>query len=151
MALRTDTRLDYPGHSSTGRCRLRIYDGPNGVPVVMVSELDDNHGPSVTRHAEFIAAIVLERFLPERVEAPEPLLWVEHYPRSVRDNTSLFTFPKYAVSRSSRIVSTYDVVTFASFAIERPRCHIARIGQPTWRPVSQVEVEVLIGQTLPAD
>ncbi len=44
-------------------------------PVVICSQLPDNHNTSVTNMAEYLAAEVIEEHC-----LPTPLTWIEHYP-----------------------------------------------------------------------
>lgn len=57
-----------------GVCRLRVWDVPEVVGhVAVVTELDDNPGPSVTNSAEDIVPLL-------GVSWPGPLVVFEHYP-----------------------------------------------------------------------
>ena len=66
----------YRGYwSDGGRCRIRIYREELRAPVVICSQLPDNHNTSVTNMAEYLVAEVMEEHA-----LPTPLVWVEHYP-----------------------------------------------------------------------
>jgi hypothetical protein len=66
----------YRGYwSDGGKCRIRIYRGNDRAPVVVCSQLPDNHNTSVTNMAEYLAAEVIAEH-----DLPPPLTWVEHYP-----------------------------------------------------------------------
>ena len=68
----------YRGYRSDGgRCRIRIYHEDGRAPVVICSQLPDNHNTSVTNMAEYLAAEVMEKHA-----LPTPLTWVEHYPEN---------------------------------------------------------------------
>jgi hypothetical protein len=66
----------YRGYwSRGGKCRIRIYQEDGRAPVVICSQLSDNHNTSVTNMAEYLAAEVIEEH-----SLPTPLTWIEHYP-----------------------------------------------------------------------
>jgi len=59
--------------SAEGHCRVRIYAGTEAsghLPIVILTEPNDNDGPSVTNTIEQIAAEVLTRYLPEHAQQP---------------------------------------------------------------------------------
>ena len=50
----------YRGYwSDGGKCRLRIYQRDGSTPVIICSQLPDNHNTSVTNMAEYLAAEVI--------------------------------------------------------------------------------------------
>ena len=57
-----------------GRCHIRIYHEDGRAPVVICTQLPDNHNTSVTNMAEYLAAEVIEEH-----GLPTSLIWVEHY------------------------------------------------------------------------
>ena len=66
----------YRGYwSDGGKCRIRIYQGEERVPVVVCTQLAENANTSVTNMAEYLAAEVIEEH-----SLPTPLVWLEHYP-----------------------------------------------------------------------
>lgn len=80
-----DQPLDFKGfHGGSAQCGIRIWtDGPKlGLAptryIVMMTELADNPGLSVTNGVEIIAAEVLRTLLPKA--DPETIVWIEHYP-----------------------------------------------------------------------
>jgi hypothetical protein len=51
----------YRGYwSDGGRCRIRIYHEAGRAPVMLCSQLPDNHNTSITNMAEYIAAEMIE-------------------------------------------------------------------------------------------
>jgi hypothetical protein len=51
----------YRGYwSDGGKCRISIYQVKRQAPVVICSQLPDNHNTSVTNMAEYLAAEVIE-------------------------------------------------------------------------------------------
>jgi hypothetical protein len=127
-----------------GRCRVRIYAptvASGGLPVVLLTELPSNTGPSVTNEVEQIAAEVLSRYLPEQDGAEPPFALVEHYPDT-------------GCRRDELAAEHFDLVTFAHYA-GRPRWSIQqramaqRFGEPDWRRVDRAQVEQWIGEALP--
>ena len=130
---RVDVLLDYPaGHAPhDGRCRARVYDGPAG-PVLVLSELPDNPGASVTNAAEIVACAAVEQLglSPARVTV------VEHYPHAAGDWRH----------------DTFDRVTYASMdAAAHYRAggrggHTWRqLGAASWVRLTAADVAALIG------
>ena len=118
-------------------CRVRLYlpdaaepgETLGGAPVVIVSELPDNPGTSVTNAIEQIAAKVMDAHSLAMGRAP---LFVEHYP------------PRATGGRDE----TFDLVVFAHHEIRevmRGGIWHKEIGSPTWYHLSRREVEVLVG------
>ncbi len=71
-----DRIYEYEGyHGRPARCRLRIFTDPDRPTVVLVSELPDNPGTSVTNRAAYLHGKVAAEF---RLD-PSTLLWIEHY------------------------------------------------------------------------
>lgn len=131
-----DELFTYAGYwSQDGICRIRILTAPDQVPVVVATELtEENRGTSITNAAEYIAAEIVARHLPERFEAEVPVIWIEEYPRTPQQR--------------SRGISAFSQAEFSSFT---PRVEYLggikriRIGRPTWRHVDESAVEALIG------
>jgi len=126
-----------------GVCRVRIFASPEasgGLPVVILTELATNTGPSVTNTVEQLAAEIATRYLGEQDGLEPPFVLVEHYPDT-------------GCRRDHLNVEHFDLVTFAHY---RPRAHwqapwrgvIQKFGEPDWRRISRADVEQLIGQEL---
>ena len=114
-------------------CRVRLYmpseegEALGDAPVVIVSELANNPGTSVTNAIEQIAAEVMVTLTPTRVP-----VFVEHYP------------PEATGGREE----TFDLVFFAHDEVrEVLRGGIWRkeLGSPTWKSLDRRAVEVLVG------
>jgi len=104
------TFTDWKG--AEGICRVRIFAGTaasSGLPVVILTELAANHGPSVTNTAEQLAAEIATRYLPEMDGLEPPAVFLEHYPAS-------------GCRRDSIAAEHFDLVTFANYA-----------GRPRWQ------------------
>jgi hypothetical protein len=101
-----DRTLDYfSRHTAVmGRCRLRVW---HDEAIVVVTELEQNPGMSVTNAIEDIASLV-ELVLVKKLD---DFLLVEHYPRSTMRG------------------STYDVVTFTG------RQKAGPLVGPAWAPL----------------
>ena len=130
-----DELFTYAGYwSQDGICRIRIFTAPDQVPVVVATELADNRGTSITNAAEYIAAEIIARHFPEYFEAEEPVVWIEHYPRTpTQQREGLPAF-------SQALFSSYTPRVEYLGTIKR-----IRIGLPTWRHLEEAEVEALIG------
>ena len=130
-----DYRYTYTGYwTRDAVCRIQIFAAPEQVPVVVATELDENTGTSITNVCEYLAAEVIARHFPERFEAEDPVIWLEHYPRT-------------SAERRQGLPS-FSQADFGSFT---PRVEYLgtikriRIGQPTWRHVDEADVEALVG------
>ncbi len=116
-----------------GRCRVRIYepteDGDHHV--VVLSELADNRGQSVTHAIEQLAGeVILANALPSSETVD-----VEHYPAEAHPPNA----------------ETFDLVTFARTDPEpalRAGAWALEFGEPSWLRIDRETVETLIGQPL---
>ncbi|MGH2535616.1 MAG: hypothetical protein ACRDJW_25445 [Thermomicrobiales bacterium] len=122
--------------SEGGICRLRLYEGPGLIPVIVCTELEENTNTSVTNLAEVLAAAVIAAWLPDRFEAAETVIWLEHYPGR-RD-------PRRNITGRAEV----DRVSFASWTLRR--CFMGgvarrKLGEPSWQPLTAEEVAALIG------
>ncbi len=136
MRLTEDNIHAFRGPSGVrSACRVRLYlPDEEGLalgdsPVVVVSELPDNPGTSITNAIEQIAAEVMDAhgFALGRVP-----VFVEHYP------------PEATGGRDE----TFDLVVFGHHEVRQiMRGGIWRkeIGPPTWKPLERRAVEVLVG------
>ena len=114
-------------------CRVRLYvpaeegdEAFGDAPVVIVSELANNPGTSVTNAIEQIAAEVMDALTPTSVP-----VFVEHYPPESTGGSG----------------ETFDLVVFAHAEIrEVLRAGIRRkaLGPPTWKPLDRCAVEILV-------
>lgn len=116
-----------------GRCRVRIYepDHPGDRYVVVITELAENPGQSVTNCVEQLTAeVIMSHLLP----SPETII-IEHYEEVERGGES----------------ETYDLVTF-SWGDPEPKLRSGvwnlELGDPSWRPLDRESVEVLLRQPL---
>jgi hypothetical protein len=69
--------------SAQDQCRVSIYAGTEAslhLPVVIVTNPNDNQGPSVTNTIEQIAAEILTHYLPQEDGVEPQFVLVEHYP-----------------------------------------------------------------------
>jgi hypothetical protein len=133
---------DYQHHfrgnwTEGGICRIRVFEADARPPVIICSELEENTNTSTTNMVEYRAAEVIARHFPYRLEYPEPVIWLEHYPGQ-RD-----------ARRQVKGRSDFDRVVFESWA---PRTEWLggvrrrRLGDPDWRPMPLHEVSALIGE-----
>jgi len=105
-----------PGRGVRARCRIRIYRAH--AAVVVITELPDNPGTSVTNAIEYIATCVMHDYKLD----PRTTTWVEHYP-----------------GQADR-PETWDVVTFEWIGNA-----VICATTPRWRPSSAEEVRRMIG------
>ncbi len=144
MTLLRDTEHSYRDwKSAEGVCRIRVYAptaASDRLPVVILTELDTNHGPSITSIVEQLAAEIATRYLPEMDGLEPPAVFIEHYPDSGCQHDRLGA-------------EHFDLVTFAHHA-GRPhfvpvrRGMLQPFGKLDWRRISRADVEQVIGQEL---
>lgn len=119
-----------PPHHHTAKCRVRLWQH-NERTIVLISELPDNPGMSVTKASEQIAtSLVCDLALD-----PATVVWhpegSRHYPQEGRV-LARRSVPPFAES--------FDVITFAW---DRRN----EASTPEWKRVSQAFFESLIGKT----
>jgi hypothetical protein len=118
-------------------CRARLYlpgaaesgETLGDAPVVIVSELPDNPGTSVTNAVEQIAAEVIDAHALALGRVP---VFVEHYPPEATGGKE----------------ETFDLVVFGHHEVRevmRGGVWCKEIGPPTWKPLGRRTVEVLVG------
>jgi hypothetical protein len=109
-----------------GRCRMRIYvpDEEADAAVVILTELRDNPGMSVTNCVERLATEILAHHKwPDRV----PPVWIEMYEDGVRG--------------TREDPQTFDLVSF-----DGPPPGGGPPDPPRWRPLDRRTVEALVGR-----
>jgi hypothetical protein len=127
-----------------GRCRMRIYQDGDELPVVVCTELSDNEGISITNAAEQIAAEVLVNHpvvfaialsSTPGIEYDKPFIWIEHYQDGARGTPD--------------DPATFDLVGFAHYEprdVLRAGQWAKEIGEPSWSAVDRASIESLIGE-----
>lgn len=130
-----DEIFAYQGRNSLmGHCRVRIYTGPGLVPLVLVSECDNNPGTSITGAAPELYPRLIAKFLPGWLDQAEDLILVEHY-------------PGHQGEWGKRQVDTFDLVTFTHW---KPRIRYmsgvnhVMFGDPEWRPFGESRLRELV-------
>lgn len=104
------------------------------MPIIVVSQLDENRNTSVTNMAEYVAAEIGAAHFPHRFEEREPFVWLEHYrhpeerDQDLREMWSRVTFDSY----------TPRLVTLGGVVRTRP-------GIPRWTHMKTDGVARLIG------
>lgn len=57
------------------KCRLRVYENPGQLTIIIVTELAGNPGTTITRAAGYLAAMIYER-----INHPlQNMTWIEHH------------------------------------------------------------------------
>jgi hypothetical protein len=164
MTLLLDTRHCFFAHSPDDSvCRVRVWSGTEvsgGVPILVLTELDQNPGQSVTNAIETLVGECVTHYLPEHDGADPPCLVLEHYPN--RQASERWWDPM--------LEETFDTVTLDGWRLEvravrdYARHDGARVtaglpggwrwirryrGEPRWHRISRMEVERLIGEAFP--
>ena len=130
-------RHEYRGFCSEGGvCRVRTYEAPGAVPVILVSDVPENENTSITNAAELLAAELVARLYPDRFDHPEPVVWIEHYPRAAGDDPQPIGRP------------SFDRATFTSWrptVVYSGGVRRTRLGEPSWVRLSDEQVIALTG------
>ena len=112
--------IDTAANAQAGKCRVEVW--PGKPIIIVISELPDNQGMSVTNGIEHIASAVISKLQIHNT----PIVWIEHYPVS-----------------ELRGEETFDLVTFAHDNAYTGGALIVR--QAGWRPLTKSAVRQLIG------
>jgi hypothetical protein len=111
------------------KCAFRIIKETGGAATVIVTELPDNPGISVTNAFEDIATIIFREHLHGTYE-PRSIRWIEHYPDRGRD-----------VRGKVLIKETFDEVTLKSESEPYPEGDVIKyrikFAHPTWKPLKE--------------
>ncbi len=137
MHLAADMVLPYRGpNGARSKCRVRIYEPDDPVrdaPVVILTELPDNPGTSVTHAASLVAAEVISLFDLTRWGGPSPI-FVEHYDRGGENAEDPDDFALVVFSHHEVLPTTRDGVSRRT------------IGEPSFSHLDRAAVESLVGQ-----
>src|SRR5215208_3893596 len=112
---------------ATEEVSIHLANDVRDAPVVVCLELPNDPRGSITNSAEVIAAGVIRAN-----ELPIPLVWVEHWPEETTEGQETFELV---------VFSGYEVVQRAPYLGETRTW----IGEPTWKTLDRVSVEVLVG------
>jgi hypothetical protein len=119
-------------------CRVRLYlpdaakagEALGDTPVVIISELPNNPGTSVTNAIEQLATEVMDAH-DDLVLGRVPV-FIEHYP------------PEATGGRKE----TFDLVIFGYHEVRevvRGGLWCKEVGPPSWKPLDRCAVEILVG------
>src|SRR6185436_6604885 len=84
-----------------GYCRLRIYNRRGG-HLVVLTEVPNNPGQSITAASEVIATSLVKRY---RLN-PATTRWIEHWPADTRDELSVASYALVAYTWLDGIASS---------------------------------------------
>lgn len=123
-------------HTEGGKCRIQLYDGGQE-PIIVCTELDDNHNTSITNMTEYIAAEVADKYFRGTEHEGAPFIWVEHYPRTTWEK-ELMKLPPYSLVRFSHYNPHYTVMNGT------PR---KKLGRPRWTHLDEEDyVKLMDGE-----
>jgi hypothetical protein len=136
VALTHDFTRSYGVWAAGGTCRVRIFESPRRPPVIVCSQLECTSGVSICSVAEYLAASVIGRCCPGRLDDPTSAIWIEHHPVSA--------------DRRRRGAARLDAmrVTFSSWkpmVLHEPDGWRTKLGDPSWTLISGDELGDLIG------
>ena len=124
------------GHRLQSTVHVRIWeplDSQDEPAVVLLGNLEDNRGRSVTNSIEEVAMLVGARFLGPRAQQAQ---YYEHWSRGTIDGRPTFHHVTFIVRRTQRRASPHL------------RAIGAELAEPDWRRASREEIERLVGETL---
>lgn len=76
-----DTKFAFPRPSVPGSfCRFRIYQQSDSLSVVLISQIPDQGGTSLTNAVEEIATAVLRQYKEVLGNGIQPPTWLQHFP-----------------------------------------------------------------------
>lgn len=107
-----------------GYCRLRIYKRRAAVHTVLLTEVSNNPGQSITAASEVIATGLVARYHLD----PATTLWIEHWP---------------ADSRASPMEDAYAAIKY--------QWTNGVAANPSWQRVSLERAEEMVGTSLQAE
>jgi hypothetical protein len=114
-----DKMIQYRGFGPfIGLCRLRVYKGRGGKPVVIVTQFNDNPGTSIANVAESLATQVYDH---ELGRPRTGMVWIQHF----------------VAMAGAPDTETYDLVTFS----DGPNGFV----DPVWRRLTLEQVIELVG------
>ena len=132
---RIATQYDYEGfHGCQAHCQVERHHNPaTGKDILILTEVEDNTGTSVTNMVEHLAA----RLINEYDLDPANTIIIEHYPERGRLS---YPYPE-----------TWDLVTPGFY--KRPDgawigCVPQSPGSDMWRRLTPTEVNALVGQEI---
>ncbi len=106
-----DLEYPYKGFGNCdSKCGLKIYQQPDRA-IVLMTELPDNEGTSVTNCAEHLATKIREQYLADL--QIQNIIWIEHYPKN---------------KKNGNFEDTYDLVNL--------KWDGAEFYSPSWEPIS---------------
>jgi hypothetical protein len=113
----------HPNEELEARCRIRMYRPDAGTVVVIVTELLDNPGVSITNWAEYLATEIRKRYLRQG----EALIWIEHYV----ERPSRYNSRETVQETFDRVLMRWNGVSYE---------------EPEWKSFDRAGVERLIGE-----
>lgn len=116
-------------NAGSGQCGLEIFDPPDGVPVIVLTQLPWNANTSVTNMVEILAAEVALEYLPDRRRSRPAFRLIEHLYEWLTDE---------------------DIFELVTFALPWPglkkNLDRATLGEPRWQKITRQEFEALTGE-----
>lgn len=131
MAKRGEYEYEYKPKSSGiyARCNLKLYDNDRG-SIVILTELPDNPGQSVTNAAEEIATKAVGDFNLN----PQATVWVEHYPE------------RRTIKHGRELVADKEEWAEVTFKWTHLSNDEWVASDPQWNHVTRSDVEDLVGE-----
>jgi hypothetical protein len=139
LDLERDINRHYGTAAAGGTCRLRIYTASVRTPIILCSQLAARPNWCISAVVEYLAASTVARYLPQRFDEAEPVIWLEHYPLDpVRQRRGAGRLDL------SRVTFSDWRPVIGQLAGQRH----PRIGEPTWHPLSPLDAATLLGPQL---
>jgi hypothetical protein len=139
LHLERNVKRYYGTAAAGGSCRIRIFTASGRTPIVLCSQLAARPNWCVSAVVEYLAASTVARYLPQRFDEAEPVIWLEHYPLDpVRQRRGAGRL------NLSRVTFSHWRPVIGQLAGSRH----PRIGEPSWQPLSPLDAATLLGPQL---
>lgn len=124
-------------------CRVRIYDGEK--PLILLSSLPENRGPSLANTIEFVSTEVVVEYLPHLTHTfPSP---VERLRRWRGLEVPFVVVEHFSTGAFYRDRERFVFVEFADASVRRLGGGLRRLGRSWWwEATTRAEVEHLAGE-----
>lgn len=120
------------------KCRVRVYEHDERI-VVLLTELEDNEGTSVTNCIENVAGLVLANHkLAETQAGMAKLVFIQHLMQRVTEGLA-----------KKRLLEEFHQVGFGVQIVPNkldPKRGDCKFINPEWKPLKKAHVESLIGE-----
>ena len=140
MRLSKECLLRYPGlHGADGVCHVRVFERDGALPVVVVGNLDDNPGTTITNAIEMVGEAVKRNVIPDGREFE----LIEHYSGALTDPTiPAFSWVLFEHQDSKQRAGTVVLVDDDGNTVEYGREIEGDFRNPKWETIDDITAEL---------